>query len=352
MKALRRSNREQCEITHAPPLRVRRYRSSDLQNVIDLIRDSLGPGPTGERSRDFFEWKHLENPFGRSLLLVAEIDDAIVGFRAFMRWRFSYLESTVHAVRAVDTATRPGYRGRGVFTQLTTQAVDEARDIAQMIFNTPNNKSLPGYLKMGWTIVEKPRVLIRTLRPVHLVSSILSSAEAIRQQEDLRVNAMPVDELLSKESQVRDLLEEASIHAPELRTARTLDYLRWRYQAIPGLRYWALSREVAGDIRGMAIFRVQMRRGLRESTLADLVARPGDCRTIRTLLRELTKAAAVDHVAIRLHDHSSIRSAHRLGFLGVPSGVKLVARNLASNLEPTVSPIRSWALTIGDLEVF
>ena len=60
----------------------------------------------------------------------------------------------LRAVRAVDTATDPDYQGRGLFTRLTLQAIDELRaEGVDFVFNTPNDQSRPGYLKMGWQVV-------------------------------------------------------------------------------------------------------------------------------------------------------------------------------------------------------
>jgi hypothetical protein len=84
---------------------------------------ALGAGPVGRRPPEFFRWKHLENPFGPSLMLVAEDDGRVIGLRAFLRWRFQAGGGTLQAVRAVDTATHPGYQGLGVFTRLTRAAL-------------------------------------------------------------------------------------------------------------------------------------------------------------------------------------------------------------------------------------
>ena len=84
---------------------VRPYRDEDEAAVLDLLNASLGGGPTGQRSSEFFGWKHRRNPFGRSYAIVAERSGRLVGFRTFMRWRFVLDGAPVSAVRAVDTAT-------------------------------------------------------------------------------------------------------------------------------------------------------------------------------------------------------------------------------------------------------
>ena len=95
---------------------IRHYRDEDEPEVLELLNVSLGGGPAGRRPPEFFEWKHLRNPFGRSYAIVAEREGQMIGFRTFMRWRFLLDGAPVTAVRAVDTATHPDAQGQGVFT--------------------------------------------------------------------------------------------------------------------------------------------------------------------------------------------------------------------------------------------
>jgi predicted N-acetyltransferase YhbS len=95
----------------------------DESEVLALLDAALGAGPAGARPVAFFRWKHFENPFGPSFMLVAEADEQVVGLRAFMRWEFVAEGRRFRAVRAVDTATHPDYQGRGIFSALTRQAI-------------------------------------------------------------------------------------------------------------------------------------------------------------------------------------------------------------------------------------
>ena len=103
-------------------------------------------------------------------MLVAEADGRVVGLRAFMRWEFVAGRRRFRAVRAVDTATHPDHQGRGIFSRLTLEALDGLRSEADFIFNTPNEKSLPGYLKMGWQVVGRVPIRIRVRRPIRFAT--------------------------------------------------------------------------------------------------------------------------------------------------------------------------------------
>jgi hypothetical protein len=143
----------------------------DVPAVVELLDEALGPAPGGVDRRALFEWKHLRNPFGRSIALVAELDGRVVGLRCFMRWRLAGVAGAraLTAVRAVDTVTSTSVRRLGIFSRLTTEALAtcEAEGVA-LVFNTPNDSSRPGYLKMGWEVVTVWPVWLRARRPDRL----------------------------------------------------------------------------------------------------------------------------------------------------------------------------------------
>jgi GNAT superfamily N-acetyltransferase len=332
-------------------LRVRPYEAADEPCVLELLSASLGAGWTREGSEAFFRWKHLENPFGRSFLLVAEVDGRIVGLRAFLRWRFRTEEGHFPAVRAVDTATHPDFQGSGIFSRLTLAAIDTLRNEVGLIFNTPNDRSGPGYLKMGWREVGSVPVLIGVRRPVVFVRNVRtlrseeSSSPARRAPE---IRASRACEVLAD-----DLLLERTVAVDEptsrLATQRSPRYLRWRYGSGPGLDYRAVRLD---DAPGLAVFRVRPRGALWESTVVEVLVSPGDVRATRRLLAAVRRAADVDHLTIHLPPHTAARRAARRGvFLRAPGGILLVANPL-SPLSPDPMRLESWSLSLGDLEVF
>lgn len=332
---------------------VRPYTDDDEPRVLDLLRQTLGEGPAGNRSAEFFTWKHLESPFGPSFMLVAEADGQIVGLRAFMRWHFRSGERILNAVRAVDTATHPNYQRRGIFSKLTNEALSSLRDSVDFVFNTPNANSLPGYLKMGWKRAGRLPVLIRPCRPMAFargLGSIKSSLEPSRGRPDIAADTAAE---LFFDSDVTRLLERTDDQGDRLQTTRTVDYLKWRYAQAPHLDYRVVREFDAGRLCGLAIFRVRPRGILWESSIADMVVVPGDHRTLRRLLRRVDAAAAADHMTC-LHSGQAGQSIRALrdGFLRSPGAVTVVVNPLGHEVAPDPFNRRSWALSLGDLEVF
>ena len=287
-------------------------------------------------------------------MLVAEADGRLIGLRAFMRWRFRADDRVVHAVRAVDTATHPDYQGRGVFSMLTRRAIEEMRGEIELIFNTPNEKSLPGYLKMGWQSVGRVPILVRPRHPVRLVrerSSFYGSAEPTTGRPT--VDAETAADVLTSETEIARLLDRATVSDPRFSTDRSVNYLRWRYASPPLLDYRAIRDIGEAGLRGLAVFRVRPRGRLWESTVAEVIAEAGDGATVSRLLRGVRRAARVDHLTASFPPGSTpSRSALRRGFFRAPGGLTMVVNPLREGIHPEPRSLSSWAIDLGDLEVF
>ncbi len=129
---------------------IRPPHNDELPTIIHLLKASLGD-VSSEKSEKYWNWKHINNPFGSSPVLIAEENGAFIGIRAFMRWDWQMGDKVYRCLRAVDTATHPEHQGKGIFKKLTLQLIAEAEKQGyDFIFNTPNTQSTPGYLKMGW----------------------------------------------------------------------------------------------------------------------------------------------------------------------------------------------------------
>jgi len=332
---------------------VRPYTEADEAAALGVLVASLGGGPAGRRPPEFWRWKHFDNPFGRSFIIVAEVDDRIVGVRALMRWRFVSDSVEVRAVRAVDTATHPQWQGKGLFTRLTLEALDRLRGDADLVFNTPNDNSLPGYLKMGWRTIGKVPISVRILRPVRFARRVRGLKETVEMDgAPPPVDAPSASEVLER-LEIAPLLEASEQPAGRLVTARDPSYLHWRYASAPLLDYRAVVEERAGAVTGMAIFRVRRRGALWEATLCELLAETEDARTLRKLLRSIASAAPVDHITCHFHGGSAqLRAARRRGFVPTPGGMTFVVNPLRNELPLNPEVLESWALSLGDLEVF
>jgi hypothetical protein len=89
-----------------------------------------------------WRWKHVDNPFGRSLVLLAQ-DDAtgrITGLRAFMAWQ--YLVAG-RPTLAYNRWTRHDRRAAGGIFHSTPQRWSARMEGGLHVWNTPNHKINP-----------------------------------------------------------------------------------------------------------------------------------------------------------------------------------------------------------------
>jgi GNAT superfamily N-acetyltransferase len=318
---------------------VRRMKPADQAQVLELVEAALDRQPD-PRNAAFFSWKHQENAFGPSPAWVAQYGDQIVGFRTLMRWEFDTANGPVRAVRAVDTATHPDYQGRGIFSMLTRRAVDELRaEGVGFVFNTPNDKSRPGYLKMGW-------------RPVGRLGAGLlpASVRALPRIANARVPAdlwsipcsagLPPGDVLSDDTSVARLLR-ATANPAGVATRRTAAYLRWRYGFGPlGYRVLLAGSSIAD---GLLLFRVRRRGQATELVVVDLLLPDPTPSAARRLLRAALRATGADYaLGLRTTSASGLRPLPRQGPL-------LTWRALAAESMPR---LRDWRLSLGDIELF
>ncbi|MDX1469025.1 MAG: GNAT family N-acetyltransferase [Acidimicrobiia bacterium] len=311
---------------------IRRADSSDVPAILETLKAALGETPILRRTRRLWEWKHVMNPFGASLVLVAEASGRIAGVRALMQWQLVQPDGTlVRCMRAVDTATHPDFARQGIFRRLTMRAVDEARELGiELIFNTPNDMSAPGYLKMGWSEVARIGVLARP-----------------RLGEAASVPDGSVPTVASLGPSLTKALPRAGIPDREplgLRTPRSPEYLAWRFTRHPTAQYgWLGSLD-----HGWLVARASTRKSRSELVLSDLLGSPKPA-----LVRRLAREHRARYMAGWFSPGSPERGiAIRGGMLPVPGlrALRLVALPLA-DIGLDVSNLGSWDLATSDLEL-
>ena len=67
-------------------IEIKPYDISQREEVLKVMRLCLGEKPGMQRDARWWVWRHEQSPFGRSLVLTAEVDGRIAGVRPFMRW--------------------------------------------------------------------------------------------------------------------------------------------------------------------------------------------------------------------------------------------------------------------------
>lgn len=325
----------------ADELQIRRSTEADLPAVLRLVERSMGE-QSDPRNAELFRWKHHHNAFGVSPSWVACDGDRIVGVRVFMRWQWREGATVHRAVRAVDTATDPAYQGRGIFTTLTRAGVEElAADGVAFVFNTPNDNSRPGYLKMGWQEVGRLPAFVRPRTPMAALRMARSKVPADKWSRPC-TGGIDAAAALADTDGVSALLASQPRSGNRLVTNHTSATLLWRY-GLPLLGYRAVTG-VGGVRDGLAVWRTRRRGASVEATVTEVLAPGADAKAINVLLRKALGASGADYGIVM----SGVRPA--VDWLPLPGGGPILTFRPLQH-QPT-PPLSAWGATLGDIELF
>ncbi len=216
--------------------------SSDVPEIVELLKKSL----SAKHTTSNFLWKHFENPFGKSYGLLACDKDKIVGVRMFMFWEFKKKSRITKAIRPVDTIIDKEYRGQGIFKKITLQGLQENKGQYDLVFNTPNTNSFPGYIKMGWEEYEKPLN--------YYISFVLPSSKYASNITDAGKNIFDFGSIEVEDSNL-------------FRTNTSGNYLKWRYKSSEYA--FAGYRESSSFI--LLVYRQKNIKGLKTLILVDYI---------------------------------------------------------------------------------
>jgi predicted acetyltransferase len=331
-------------------MQIRAAGKEDIPQIVELLKMSLGESLM-PKSETYWRWKHVDNPFGESDVLLAFEDDQLVGVRAFMQWSWQRGEERVRAVRAVDTATHPGFQGKGIFSKLTMALLKQYESSDRsLVFNTPNDKSLPGYLKMGWEQAGRLPVRIQIRRPFSVAMGMLSRGKADG-HEGGKVLPEPLGLELLAHTGLPALLERSGqLQAGYFFTPHTVGSLQWRYAHVPVARYGAVIEE-GKDLNGLFIYR------LKNSGMG-LELRVTDCfvdsaEVVPRLKRKLVERAGL-HGADYISEAGVGNSFITGGLLSLKRNIGPIVtiRNITMKNMDAFKGLSHWHASVGDLELF
>ena len=300
-------------------MRIRRASEADIPQILNVLKLSLGE-TSSQKTEDVWRYKHIDNPFGKSLVLVAEEDNVIVGVRAFMRWKWQKGKKIYSSFRAVDTATDPKFQGKGIFKKLTLKALNLGiEDGDDFVFNTPNEQSKPGYLKMGWEIVDRIPVDLAFLIPFGKINEIKSQKISVHSlEENSKYNS-----------------EERVIFTP-----KDSNFLEWRYKNCMLQDYLIFEQEdlfVAAYIKSHKYFK--------ELRISEFIGNTNN----PAALKQISNWAKKSKIFLITSSQTLFKPA-----VNRKIGPVLTLKNLNLSREELdcFSNISNWSNSLGDLELF
>jgi N-acetylglutamate synthase-like GNAT family acetyltransferase len=311
---------------------IRLAKIEDTNAIVQLLKESLGETLL-KKTTTIWNYKNHQNPFGESPVLLAEENGQIIGVRAFMQWQWQDGNTIWQAYRAVDTATHPNHQRKGIFTKLTLLALENVGISKKcFVFNTPNEKSRPGYLKMGWVSLGKINIKI--------IPTFLYGVNYLFSKDEKYAISMGENQSQSLCEQHNERMKKGS----GLFTPKSVDYLNWRYRDNPIQSYEIIS----GDNWYIAMH-IKKHTYYNELRISEVLG--ADSPSERKQIRKVVTKFALQNRCLLII--TTERELFSLGYFGAVGPI-LTCRDLTEN-GVIVSQSRNektWQYALGDLELF
>jgi N-acetylglutamate synthase-like GNAT family acetyltransferase len=331
-------------------MQIRPALPHDKPAIIELLKSSLGES-TIPKSESLWNWKHEQNPFGQSFVLVAEENNTIIGVRAFMQWQWLWNQHRYQAIRAVDTATHPGHQGKGIFKKLTLQQLELCKQQGvHFVFNTPNEQSRPGYLKMGWVQQGKMPLKLSVLRPLALAYARFFNKNKFQATSEDPSPKQIWDPV------VFQFANRVLQPSQQLCTALSPDYIGWRFANNPLFRY----NYITDHENFLLITRIKNQSFTRELRLVEfLVTDSANVTKVNAYMKKAVHAFCREHhINIVSLSGQQYRFHQRffswMGFIPVKNwGPIITVRDLNMNEHFNgLLQTNNWYYSLGDMELF
>lgn len=316
----------------------------DTPEIVELLKICLGDNDN--RTNEYWEWKHNNNPFGKSFVMLAFDKDLLIGVRSFMRWEWSKKSYIYKCVRCVDTVVHPNYRRRGLFSIMTLKGLEIMKNEGvDFVFNTPNSNSLPGYLKMGWKEYGKTGLKVR----INNIANSLYYRAAKKEFDVDEIDKVHYVKNLSKEY-LHMFLSKLITDDQVLRKNISSDYFIWRYLDVPTHKYGVF---IDSQDRFLIFFRLNKKRKIRELRICDIIVKSLDEKAIKKAIKLLMNQYYVDLATLTGDNDFTFKSlANKVGFVSVGNrGLTMVLREVNTPIDKFLNR-DCWGYTSGDIELF
>ena len=194
--------------------KIIKYSSKYKNQVLELQKQLWGSDVKNNRA--YFEWKYEQNPLVDEIpALIALFNGRVVAFRGFFPQAWCLENGAeLKILSPSDLVVDSAHRRKGLFKALTKASfsVFESSGFKFFLNLSSNEKSSPGYLKMGWVPLMKRWYLIRyswqgwimqliykafrmkTLKPVAtLIKRLRFSVESLKMGKASTLISFPVE---------------------------------------------------------------------------------------------------------------------------------------------------------------
>jgi hypothetical protein len=305
------------------------YEAPQRDAVRGLMEEVWGVAASAED----FDWWHERNPTGRRLISLVLDDGRVAGASAMSFLPMRLNGESRDVAFALDAATHPDYRGKGLWSVLELHNEKESAAAgAPAVLGFTNPVAGPILVgKLGWADLASLRLWARPMQ-------LRARDAGFRDGGGETLDRLGAD--------AEDLYERAAARWGN-HVVRSLGYLNWRYVDSPR-PYRILAARDGGRLAGWAVVTHKVFQGRAVGVVADLVA--PDAGVARGLLRRAARAVR-GQALVALVSPAERGRYLAAGFLPTHKSIRFIGKPLAGGVRlPTDRA--AWHFALGDTDIF
>lgn len=209
----------------------------DIDKALRVLKQAF---PNGSFTKEWWNWKYRDTPFGKPLGWVAKIEgyDGFAGLRLLWPWVFHKDEKEITLYQTCDTATSPEFLRRGIMSKLTNRALKDVYQLNSFLYGFQNSAktfSYQTYKKLGADDLGKVKWQIYPVNknPYKLIKKL--TYKEINQNCNLPMK-------YSIQNFMSDLKMEKNVYS----TKWTNEVITWRFKKNPFKKYYFY--EIEGSV--------------------------------------------------------------------------------------------------------
>lgn len=332
---------------------VREASAADIPAMNALFTEVFGT----ERPLAHDQWKYGDDPFGPTLVVVAEDGNRVVGQYALWPTPLRLGAKVYLGAQSLDTMTHPDYQGQGMFTKLASVCYEAAarRDVVA-VYGFPNASSYPGFIRRlnfhhafgvrGWTRLLSPSKHPRIPRGVALLASVVARLLPAPGDAALRIESgWPA------EAAIEPLLEYWQAEKGLCRVERSLAWWQYRCGASSGRSYQCVTAWRDSSLAGLAIWGSDPLSNYPRGLLAELVfADRAAGRAVVSAAIHAARAAGCAVLNTATNDPAVIGVLRSRGFVGLRPVPFIIRQLTPQSLDANVHDPNAWRILGSDLD--
>jgi predicted N-acetyltransferase YhbS len=321
--------------------KIRPYRTGDEEEINKLLQLVFDGWPSFDLScsaLDYWSWKHLDNPFKRSLIVVCVSNNRIVGVDHSIPLRIKIGNRVVLSYYGADLAVHPDFRRMGISKKMDEMCGEPRKEVGVQFyyFVTRNPILVKSYSKFysrfPHTIINLVRIqdIDKQLKEIpvenawmmklgfyaakliNIITNTIVGTESPNQ--NLRIS-----EKSKFDDRIDKFWEEISKHYSFI-IERREDYLNWRYCDPRSGDFIIKQVEGDGQILGYSVLRINRSRSdYSVGFIVDLLTLPHRLDVADALVSDATRffdsndINIVNCQVVKNHPHTKVFK--RYGFL-------------------------------------